>query len=260
MKTENQIVGSFNELVFENRNKAYGAYVLRNQYTNNMSVSLFSSIAFFCIVALIAFGITRNTVPPINKRNLKVNKDSTFSTLVVLPHEEPIEKKVEKKVELVKPHSDNNHFVVTNNKVEETPKPTETLVITKTGTPEGKDSSVTNTNVDLEGKPNVEKTNETKLIVTEMPEFKGDLFRYLSSNLRYPQVAVENQTEGQVFLTFVVEKDGSIGDVKVLKPLKDGCTEEAIRVVSAMPKWKPGKNYGELVRVQYNLPIRFRLK
>jgi periplasmic protein TonB len=260
MKTENQLIGNFNELVFENRNKAYGAYVLRNSYNNNMSFSLFISIAFFAVVALVAFGLTKNTLPKIDTKSLK--PDSTFSIEVVIPHDEILVMKKEKITEVEKPHTDTRNLTVTDEVVKETPKTNETMTINPLGTPDGKADSIPKSNDLPIGDVPTKKPVDDKaaFLVSDMPEFNGDLFQYLSRNIRYPQIAVENQTEGQVFLTFVVEKDGSIGDVKTLKPLRDGCTEEAIRVVSSMPKWKPGRNHGELVRVQYNLPIKFRLK
>ena len=83
---------------------------------------------------------------------------------------------------------------------------------------------------------------------------------FIERNLVYPQWAKDNKIEGKVFVTFVVEKDGSISGVKVLRDIGYGCGAEAIRVVMKMPKWKPGKQRGKPVRVQYNLPIVFKLK
>ena len=73
-------------------------------------------------------------------------------------------------------------------------------------------------------------------------------------------MAKESGIQGMVYVTFVVERDGSITDVRVLRGIGGGCDEEAIRVVSAMPKWTPGKQRGKPVRVQYNLPVRFTLQ
>ena len=100
-------------------------------------------------------------------------------------------------------------------------------------------------------------------IVENMPEFPGgttELFRYLSKNIKYPAMAKDAGIKGKVYVTFVVDKDGSIADVKVLRGIGGGCDEEAIRVVKGMPKWAPGKQRGKSVRVQYNLPINFILK
>ena len=261
METQNQTAGSFNELVFENRNKAYGAYVLRNSYNNNMSISLFLAALFFGLLVLAAVIFTKNNIPPIGKKELVVDKDSVFIIPMDVTPIKLVEPEIKKKVEVTPPHSDNPDYTATDKKMVETPKPNDIIDINKAGTLEGKDSVPSTDKPFVDPGNKMPETNgKPSVIVSEMPEFNGNLFKYLSEHLRYPPVAVENQTEGQVFLTFVVEKDGAIGDVKILKPLRDGCTEEAIRVVASMPKWKPGRNHGELVRVQYNLPIKFRLK
>ncbi len=99
-------------------------------------------------------------------------------------------------------------------------------------------------------------------IVEDDPEFPGGqaaLMQYLQSNLRYPTMAREAGIQGTVFVTFVVERDGSITDVRVLRGVGGGLDEEAIRVVRNMPAWTPGRQRGQAVRVQFNLPIRFVL-
>jgi protein TonB len=98
--------------------------------------------------------------------------------------------------------------------------------------------------------------------VSQMPEFPGgeeELLRYLAQNIQYPKRAVDGNTEGRVLLGFVVNKEGEIDDVKVIRSIGDGCDEEAVRVIHKMPKWKPGKNNGRLVNVFYNLPVTFQL-
>lgn len=100
-------------------------------------------------------------------------------------------------------------------------------------------------------------------VVESMPEFKGGmakLYSYLGNNIKYPVMAKESGIQGKVYVTFVVERDGSITDVRVLRGIGGGCDEEAVRVVSGMPGWTPGKQRGKPVRVQYNLPVRFTLQ
>ena len=100
-------------------------------------------------------------------------------------------------------------------------------------------------------------------VVENEPEFPGGmdaLYKYLSQNIKYPQLARENGITGKVYVTFVVEKDGSIANPKILRDIGGGCGAEAIRVVKAMPKWNPGKQRGKAVRVQFNLPVNFNLK
>lgn len=104
---------------------------------------------------------------------------------------------------------------------------------------------------------------EIFLVVESQPSFPGGddaLYKYLADNLRYPREAREAGIQGRVFVSFVVEKDGSISNVKVLRGIGGGCDEEAVRVVLGMPKWIPGKQRGIPVRVQFNLPIKFTLQ
>lgn len=100
-------------------------------------------------------------------------------------------------------------------------------------------------------------------IVEEMPAFPGGeakLMEYVGKNVKYPQIARESGIKGRVFVSFVVEPDGSVSNVKVLRGIGGGCDEEAMRVVKAMPKWKPGKQRGKAVRVSYMLPVNFQLQ
>lgn len=100
-------------------------------------------------------------------------------------------------------------------------------------------------------------------VVENDPEFPGGmeaLYKYLAQNIKYPQLAKENGITGKVYVTFVVERDGSIANPKVLRDIGGGCGAEAIRVVKSMPKWTPGKQRGKAVRVQFNLPVVFNLK
>ncbi len=100
-------------------------------------------------------------------------------------------------------------------------------------------------------------------VVENMPEFPGGraaLMKYLATNIKYPPYAKEAGIQGRVFINFVVERDGSITAVKVLRGIGGGCDEEAVRVVKAMPKWKPGMQRGKPVRVSFNLPVKFTLQ
>ena len=100
-------------------------------------------------------------------------------------------------------------------------------------------------------------------IVEEMPSFpggEGKLLEYVAKNVKYPQIARESGIKGRVFISFVVEPDGSVSNVKVLRGIGGGCDEEAMRVVKSMPKWKPGKQRGKAVRVSYMLPVNFQLQ
>ena len=98
--------------------------------------------------------------------------------------------------------------------------------------------------------------------VDVMPEYPGGneaLFKFIMANIKYPEKAMKNKTQGMVFISFIVWKDGLVGDIKVLRGIGSGCDEEAVRVVSKMPKWKPGQKNGQNVNVHFNLPIKFKL-
>ncbi|MBR1835302.1 MAG: energy transducer TonB [Bacteroidales bacterium] len=108
-----------------------------------------------------------------------------------------------------------------------------------------------------------EAEEEVFLVVEEDPEFPGGLdalSKFIADNIKYPQLAKENNITGRVFVSFVVEKDGRVGQVKILRDIGGGCGNEAVRVVKMMPKWKPGKQRGKAVRTQFNLPVNFDLQ
>ena len=100
-------------------------------------------------------------------------------------------------------------------------------------------------------------------IVEEMPSFPGGeakLMEYVAKNIKYPQIARETGIQGRVFVGFVVEPDGSISNVKLLRGIGGGCDEEAMRVIKSLPKWKPGKQRGKAVHVSYQIPVFFKLQ
>jgi len=99
-------------------------------------------------------------------------------------------------------------------------------------------------------------------VVEESPSFPGGdeaRIRFLTENIKYPQIARESSIQGTVYVTFVVEKNGNVTDVRILRGIGGGCDEEAVRVIKAMPRWSPGKQRGKPVRVQFNMPIKFTL-
>lgn len=120
-------------------------------------------------------------------------------------------------------------------------------------------------NPDLKGPPPPppkEKTDEIFLVVEDRPEPKGGMKafnKYLKKNLKYPKQARRMGVEGKVFLEFIVDKDGSLTNIKVLKGIGAGCDEEAVRVIRQAPKWNPGKQRGRPVKVRMSIPVIFKL-
>ena len=98
--------------------------------------------------------------------------------------------------------------------------------------------------------------------VEQMPVFPGGLsglYKYFRDNLKYPEMAKESGISGKVFIRFIVERDGNVSNVEVLRGIGGGCDEEAMRIVSEMPQWEPGRQRGVAVRVLYTIPIKFSL-
>lgn len=99
-------------------------------------------------------------------------------------------------------------------------------------------------------------------VVEEMPQFPGKdaaLYNYLSANLKYPVAAREHKTEGRVFISFIIERNGNVSHTKVQHGIGNGCDEEALRVIRQMQPWIPGTMHGKPIRVQYSLPVKFTL-
>jgi periplasmic protein TonB len=139
--------------------------------------------------------------------------------------------------------------------------PIETTVIQKQETTTGGDEKGTVVDINAPVRMTDEIIDALPIVdyADEMPEFNGNVFEYLSKHIRYPQVAVEEGIHGRVYCQFVVNRDGTIVDIKVLTPVHSSLDNEALRVISGMPKWKPGKQNGRTVRVRFILPVNFRL-
>jgi TonB family protein len=109
-------------------------------------------------------------------------------------------------------------------------------------------------------KPVSKTSNEMFVVVEKMPEFPGGekaRMKYLKENINYPEEAKQQGIQGTVYVTFIIEPDGRITEVKLLRGIGGGCDEEAVRVIENMPKWKPGEIKGEIIRKQFTMPIRF---
>lgn len=107
-----------------------------------------------------------------------------------------------------------------------------------------------------------DEKNPIFTVVEEMPEYPGGknaMYEFMGENIKYPEKAKKEGISGTVFITFVVEKDGRVNDVKLLRGVDASLDKEAMRVIKMMPNWKPGKQRGKVVRVQYNLPVKFTL-
>lgn len=107
------------------------------------------------------------------------------------------------------------------------------------------------------------KKNDMEYCIVEMmPQYPGGLaamLKYIRENIKYPEQAMKERIQGRVTVSFIIEKDGSISDVKAVRSVHPLLDKEAVRMVKSMPKWSPGKNNGKPVRVRFNLPVMFKL-
>ncbi|TAF32114.1 MAG: energy transducer TonB [Cytophagales bacterium] len=261
---------SIDEIVFEGRNKTYGAYDLRIIYPNHINRALIIAAILF-VLALVGPMIYSKVMPDGDEDEMQVVE------LVDLPPPPPTDPETPPPPDLPPPPP----IVETIKFVPPEPKPDE--LVEEEEVPdqtELEDKQISTTT--QEGDPNanpdeiivddgpreeqkvveVQKEEEIFLVVEQVAEYPGGqkgYKKFLNKNLKYPKAASDAGVEGKVFLQFTVEKSGNIGDVKVVKSLGYGCDEEAIRVVKMMPPWTPAKQAGNVVRSKFTLTITFAL-
>ncbi len=264
------------DLVFEGKNHAYGAYQLRK---NTGKRNVMAILVMFAIgVAIAAFVAIKGVVENAMKQDVAIEADVELAKLAE-KKEAKVEKKEEPKIEKIEVEKVKSSvkFVPPVIKKDSEVKPEEELKsqeeLNKTNTAIGAFDVKGNDEAagevlkakEVIAQPEPPKEEETKVfdVVEQMPSFPGGpsaLMQYLSSNIKYPVVAEENGVQGRVVCTFVVERDGSITDVRVIKSVDPSLDKEAVRVVKSMPKWIPGKQNGSAVRVKYTVPVTFRLQ
>ena len=271
------ISGSWTDLVFENRNQAYGAYKLR-QGTGKRNV--ISIIAVVCLIIACQVGLTiKKAADAEAAKRAAMNQAVELSKLEQPKKAEVKQKQVkvepEKVVEQVKSSIKFTAPVIKKDsevKPEDELKTQDQMMETKTaiGSFDVKGNDDVNGEV-LKAKeviaqpepPKHEEESKVFDVVEQMPSFPGGngaLLEYLATHVKYPVVAQENGVQGRVIVSFVVERDGSITDVRVVRSVDPSLDREAARVVSSMPRWTPGKQNGSAVRVKYNVPVMFKLQ
>ena len=256
-------------LVFEGKNKAYGAYVLREKSSNRHLMAL-------VIVVLLGLSLVYlpNLIPstptqkPVTGVTGYVEPITIIDPIVQIPEAKP--------VETVKPTAPLPLLV--RSAVQFTPP--KIVTDEKFGTNDGvpTQATLTDVNADISNRPFAGAEGGTVHIgdvvlpvspvevepiiypyVEQAPVFDG-LMQWLSDNIRYPAVALERGIEGRVILRFVVGPDGTVSNIEVQRSLDPSCDREAIRVVKSMPKWIPGRVNGDPVHVYFTLPVLFKLQ
>ncbi|MFN4146034.1 MAG: energy transducer TonB [Runella sp.] len=266
---------TLDDIIFENRNKAYGAYDLRKAYRPTLTKATAIGGALFLLAML-----SPALISLIPKEEQQLNMSEIDLMKIPPPPIDPNEPPPPPPPPIEMPKVATVRFlppeVKQDEKVpEESPPPVvEELqkAVISNKTQEGDENAAETIVAPTELAPVKEEVKVVEAapvedqifqVVEQQPEFPGGmsaLMQYLSKNIKYPAAASRANVSGKVFLTFVVNTDGSIQDVQVLKGLGFGCDEEAQRVIKGMPKWKPGKQSGRNVRVKYNLPVSFVLE
>ena len=265
------------DLVFEGRNKEYGAYVLRKETGKRNLKSML--LVFAVIIAIMAAVAAKVAIENAFPKKVAMETDVEISKLAQkkeakVEKKAPVKVEEQKVVEKVKSSVKFTPPVIKKDsevKPEEELKSQEDLNKTKTaiGSFDVKGNDEAGGEVlkakEVIAQPEPPKEEETKVfdVVEVMPSFPGGqaaLFEWLSKNIKYPVVAEENGVQGRVIVTFVVERNGSITDVQVVKSVDPSLDKEAVRVVKAMPHWIPGKQNGSAVRVKFTVPVTFRLQ
>ncbi len=256
-----QHVETLEEMVFKNRNKSYGAYFLRNKYRKHVTISLFITLFFLCSAL---------SYPLISSY---LNKGKTWATGGPQGWE-PIPPPVTDQPPPPPPPPpppapDPERAKFTAPKIVESDSTDDNfgrqdiLAQQASSQIQPDDGQVVPTDNPPPQTIETPRLEPPIAIVQIMPQFPGgdqEMYKYLRDHLHYPEDAKSMGISGVVYLTFVVEKNGSISNLSVLRGIGGGCDEEASRVVSSMPQWNPGKQNGMAVRVQFNLPIKFTLQ
>ncbi|MBP8823264.1 MAG: energy transducer TonB [Flavobacteriales bacterium] len=257
----NLLQGTRNELIFANRNKAYGAYELRTDYTRRLGLAMVGALVLFAVVVGTPYALSK--LGPEEEAAEKVQiVDVNLDNFIEenKPEEPPPPPEV---IPPPQPQIETVQFVAveaSDDPVEEPPPTQEDLSETtaSTTTQEGE-----KLDAPPPPPPPVEEEAFDLAAVQEQPEFPGGMakmYQYLQNNTKYPDMEFDAGIQGKVFVEFVVEKDGDISDVKVRRGISPGLDKEAVRAVKSMPKWSPGKMNGKPVKVRFTIPVDFKLK
>jgi len=252
----------FDEIVFENRNKEYGAYVLRKKYVKYLTIGMLIGI-FVTSAAIVGPYINAKAQESYKKRSERQveiqmeNLDQPEN--MVEPPPPPPPPPPEEAVQTTRYVAP---VVVDSVKPEEAKQ----LMTADEARVEVKDEDVSLVEVVEEVQEEVkeeEAPTEVFVVVEEMPSFPGGeqaLMEFIYSHIEYPEIAKENNIQGRVVVRFCVTYKGTVDQVSIIKGVDPSLDNEAIRVIKMLPTWKPGKQGGKPVNVWYSVPINFQLK
>ncbi|HRN35477.1 MAG TPA: TonB family protein [Flavobacteriales bacterium] len=256
----NVLQGTRNELVFAKRNKDYGAYELRKEYTRRLAVAMVAGIALFAVVVGTPYLITKMGPEQDTKEMVQIVEVNLDNFRDDQPEEPPPPPEV---IVPPQPQIETVQFVA----VEASDEPVEAPPPTQEDLSETVASTTTQEGQKIDAPPPppppVEEETFDLAAVQEQPEFPGGMgkmYEYLQKNTKYPDMEYDAGIQGKVWVEFVVERSGEVSDVKVRRGVSPGLDKEALRAVRSMPNWNPGKMNGKAVKVRFTIPVDFKLK
>jgi len=252
------------DILFYNRNKQYGGYAIR-KYDDRRKIRALLLVLFFCSTAL-AVSLMPEKQVLIEQPTHKGPYTPTDPDKLIRKPPPPVQPETRTPPPAERPTIQNALPVISPDEaVTNVPPPVDSFAgresgpVTAAGEPGGTDIAPASATGGT-GTAVVAPPAEPIVLAEVMPEFIGNIYKYLSESVRYPQTAIQAGIQGRVLVQFVVNEDGRISRVKLMRGIGGGCDEEAMRVVSVMPDWKPGKQNGRPVKVFFTLPIAFRLE
>lgn len=270
------------DMVFAGKNKEYGAYQLRKGTSGrNIKALLILVIAAALVGGFLAWKVIEQKQAEEQQAYMEAMELAKLQQQAKKEEKkkEPVKPKIEPKKEIpvaretqkfTAPVIKKDELVKEENQVKQMDKLDDKVAVSTENKEGVKDRTVEAVRNDIATvapppppAPKPEVSTKVFDVVEEMPSFPGGngaLMSYLASNIKYPVVAQENGVKGRVIVSFVVERDGSISDVRVARSVDPSLDREAQRVVKSMPRWKPGKQNGSAVRVKYTVPVVFRLQ
>ncbi len=270
------------DMVFAGKNKEYGAYQLRKGTSGrNIKALLILVIAAALVGGFLAWKVIEQKQAEEQQAYMEAMELAKLQQQAKKEEKkkEPVKPKIEPKKEIpvaretqkfTAPVIKKDELVKEENQVKQMDKLDDKVAVGAEDKEGVKDRTVEAVRSEIAvaappppPAPKPEVATKVFDVVEEMPSFPGGngaLMSYLNSNVKYPVVAQENGVQGRVIISFVVERDGSISDVKVARSVDPSLDREAQRVVKSMPRWTPGKQNGQTVRVKYTVPVVFRLQ
>ena len=270
------------DMVFAGKNKEYGAYQLRKGTSGrNIKALLILVIAAALVGGFLAWKVIEQKQAEEQQAYMEAMELAKLQQQAKKEEKkkEPVKPKIEPKKEIpvaretqkfTAPVIKKDELVKEENQVKQMDKLDDKVAVGSEDKEGVKDRTVEAVRSEIAvaappppPAPKPEVATKVFDVVEEMPSFPGGqaaLMSYLNSNVKYPVVAQENGVQGRVIISFVVERDGSISDVKVARSVDPSLDREAQRVVKSMPRWTPGKQNGQTVRVKYTVPVVFRLQ